>query len=69
MVRNLREIVGRQGKGPINYQKLVEDIKVEVSLMDLFQMSPDLSRAFRTLSTRVNKKIAGISMARKRTFS
>ena len=57
LVRNLREIVGRQGKGPINYQKLVEDIKVEVSLMDLFQMSPDLSRAFRTLSTRVNKKV------------
>ncbi|POS81973.1 hypothetical protein EPUL_006544, partial [Erysiphe pulchra] len=57
VIRHLREIVGRQGKGPINYQRLAEDIKVEVSLMDLFQMSPDLSKAFRALSTRINKKL------------
>ncbi|POS84218.1 hypothetical protein EPUL_004465, partial [Erysiphe pulchra] len=30
-------------------------IKIEVSLMDLLQISPDLSKAFRSLSTRVNK--------------
>ncbi|KAI0992206.1 hypothetical protein K3495_g15980, partial [Podosphaera aphanis] len=52
--RQLREIVGRIGKGPVNYKKLAEDIKVEVSLMDLFQISPDLSKAFRKISTRVN---------------
>ncbi|POS82380.1 hypothetical protein EPUL_006396, partial [Erysiphe pulchra] len=57
VIRHLREIVGRQGKGPINYQKLAEDIKVEVSLMDLFQMSPDLSKAFRSLSTRINRRL------------
>ncbi|POS81890.1 hypothetical protein EPUL_006695, partial [Erysiphe pulchra] len=55
-LRQLKEILGRQGKGPIDYQKLAEDIKVEVSLMDLFQISPDLSKAFRSLSTRVNKR-------------
>ncbi|KAI0999003.1 hypothetical protein K3495_g9193 [Podosphaera aphanis] len=55
-IRHLREIVGRQGKGPFDYKKLAEEIKVEVTLMDLFQISPDLSKAFRGLSTRVNKK-------------
>ncbi|KAI1007160.1 hypothetical protein K3495_g1061 [Podosphaera aphanis] len=55
-LRQLREIFGRQGKGPIDYKKLAEQIKVEVSLMDLFQISPDLSKAFRALSTRVNER-------------
>ncbi|KAI1005917.1 hypothetical protein K3495_g2303 [Podosphaera aphanis] len=53
--RQLREIVGRLGKGPVNYRKLAEEIKMEVSLMDLFQISPDMSKAFRKLSTRVNE--------------
>lgn len=55
-LRHLREIVGRQGCGLIDYKKLAEEINVSVWLLDLFQMSPDLSKAFRTLSTRVNKK-------------
>ncbi|POS82401.1 hypothetical protein EPUL_005000, partial [Erysiphe pulchra] len=38
-------------------KRLAEDIKMEVSLMDLFQMSLDLSKAFRALSTRVNIKL------------
>ncbi|KAI0991705.1 hypothetical protein K3495_g16482, partial [Podosphaera aphanis] len=54
VVKQLREIVGRMGKGPVDYKKLAEEIKVEVSLMDLFQISPDLSKEFRKLSTRVN---------------
>lgn len=29
---------------------------VPISLMELFQISPDLSKAFRKLSTRVNEK-------------
>ncbi|POS83424.1 hypothetical protein EPUL_004130, partial [Erysiphe pulchra] len=57
VIRHLREIVGQQGKGSINYQKLAEDIKVEVSLINLFQMSPDLSKAFRSLSTRINRRL------------
>ncbi|KAI0996300.1 hypothetical protein K3495_g11879, partial [Podosphaera aphanis] len=55
-IRQLREIVGRYGMGPVNYKKMAQDIRVEVSLMDLFQMSPDLSKAFRKLSTRVNER-------------
>ncbi|RKF60417.1 hypothetical protein OnM2_051053 [Erysiphe neolycopersici] len=52
----LAEIVGRQGKGPLNYTKLAGDMIVQVSLLDLYQMSPDLTRAFRKLSTRVSKR-------------
>ncbi|KAI6245779.1 hypothetical protein HI914_06265 [Erysiphe necator] len=55
-LQHLREIVGRSGKGPINYTKLAEEIRVNVSLLDLFQMSPELSRAFRNLSTRIVQK-------------
>ncbi|KAI1000633.1 hypothetical protein K3495_g7566 [Podosphaera aphanis] len=56
VVKQLREILGRIGKGPVNYKKLAEEIKVEVSLMDLFQISPDLSKEFQKLSTRVNAR-------------
>ncbi|RKF60580.1 hypothetical protein OnM2_049057, partial [Erysiphe neolycopersici] len=54
--KQLREIIGRQGKGPVSYKKLAEDIRVNLSLMELFQISPDLSKAFRTLSTRINER-------------
>ncbi|KAI0992993.1 hypothetical protein K3495_g15191, partial [Podosphaera aphanis] len=54
--KQLREIVGRLGKGPVNYKNMAEDIRVNLSLMELFQISPDLSKAFRTLSTRVNER-------------
>ncbi|POS85900.1 hypothetical protein EPUL_002307 [Erysiphe pulchra] len=56
IIKHLGEIFGHQGKGPVNYKKLAEEIMVEVSLMDLFQISPDLSKAFRILSTRVNER-------------
>ncbi|KAI1000227.1 hypothetical protein K3495_g7971 [Podosphaera aphanis] len=69
-IRQLREILGRQGKGPIDYKKIAEEIKVELSLMDLFQMSPDLSKAFRSLSTRVNERKDKINNHKvKSTFS
>lgn len=54
--QSLTEIVGRQGKGPLDYSKLAEEMIVKVSLLDLYQMSPDLSRAFRKLSTRISKR-------------
>ncbi|KAI1000722.1 hypothetical protein K3495_g7478 [Podosphaera aphanis] len=57
-LHHLREIVGRSGKGPINYAKLAEEIQVNVLLLDLFQMSPELSRAFRNLATRIVPKRA-----------
>ncbi|RKF62142.1 hypothetical protein OnM2_035106 [Erysiphe neolycopersici] len=66
-LKHLREIIGRSGKGPINYTKLAEEIKVNVSLLDLFQMSPELSREFRNISTRIvpkrAAKIAGAKAA------
>ena len=52
----LTEIKGRQGEGPLNYQKLAREMMVKVSLLDLYQISPDLSRAFKRLSTRVSKR-------------
>ncbi|RKF56292.1 hypothetical protein OnM2_082045 [Erysiphe neolycopersici] len=42
-LKHLREIVGREGCGPINY-------------IDLAKLSPDAAKEFRRLSTRVNKK-------------
>jgi len=57
-VRELREIIGRYGKGPISYTALAEQIMVPISLLDLFQISLDLSRAFRKISTWVNLKKA-----------
>lgn len=56
VIKHLIEIFGRQGKGPEYYKKLADEIIVEASLMDFFQVSPDLSKAFRTLSTRVNER-------------
>ncbi|POS82748.1 hypothetical protein EPUL_006197, partial [Erysiphe pulchra] len=55
-LQHFREIVGRSGKGPINYTKLAEEIRVNVSLLDLLQISPELSRAFLNLSTRIVQK-------------
>lgn len=54
--RQSRQIVGRNGMGPVNCMKMAQEIKVEISLMDLFRMSTDLSKAFRKLSTRVNER-------------
>jgi len=55
-VRELREIIGRKGLGPVNYRTLAQQIQVPINLLDLFQISPDLAKNFKKLSTRVNEK-------------
>lgn len=57
VLRHLREIVGRFGMGPIDYKKLAESINVNISLLELFQMSPDCSKALRRLSTPLTPKM------------
>ncbi|RKF75985.1 hypothetical protein GcM1_230044 [Golovinomyces cichoracearum] len=52
----LRNIVGREGKGPLDYKKMLENTMITMSMMDFYQASPDFSRTSRKLSTRVNEK-------------
>ncbi|CAD6503204.1 BgTH12-02872 [Blumeria graminis f. sp. triticale] len=54
-IRELREIVGRRGKGPVDYVKLAEEIKVPINLLDLFQIFPDLK-------TKVGKQVPTTSV-------
>lgn len=42
--KHIRETTSRQGNGPVSYKKVAEDIEVELFLIDLFQISPDLSK-------------------------
>ncbi|KAI0995222.1 hypothetical protein K3495_g12960, partial [Podosphaera aphanis] len=58
-IQELREIVGRRGKGPVDYRKLAEEIQVPINLLDLFQISPDLVKNFKKISTRTNNKKKG----------
>ncbi|KAG6042677.1 hypothetical protein E4U17_001281 [Claviceps sp. LM77 group G4] len=51
--RVLSQIWGRRGLGPIDWQELAGRISVPMSLLDLWQISPELSRQFRKLSSRV----------------
>ncbi|KAH9206297.1 hypothetical protein DL95DRAFT_416668 [Leptodontidium sp. 2 PMI_412] len=55
-LRQLREIVGREGLGPINYRELASRINVPLNLLELYQLSPEVSKQFRKLSTRKNQK-------------
>ncbi|KHJ30201.1 hypothetical protein EV44_g3593 [Erysiphe necator] len=55
-LKHLREIVGREGCGPINYIDLAKRISIPINLLELWQVSPDAAKGFRRLSTRVNKK-------------
>ncbi|KAG6147391.1 hypothetical protein E4U28_007158 [Claviceps purpurea] len=50
--RALSEIWGREGLGPIDWKALASRISVPISLMDLWQISPELSKQFRKLSSR-----------------
>ncbi|POS83455.1 hypothetical protein EPUL_003127, partial [Erysiphe pulchra] len=54
----LRNIIGREGKGPLDYKKMLENTMITMSMMDFYQASPDFSRTSRKLSTRVNEKRA-----------
>ena len=55
-LRQLREIVGREGLGPMDYRELAARISVPLNLLELFQLSPEVSKQFRKLSTRKNQK-------------
>lgn len=53
-VKALREIVGREGLGPLNYRALAEKINVPLNLLEFFQASPDAAKEFRKMSQRLN---------------
>lgn len=54
--KGLQEIYARKGEGPFDFQKLAKSIQVNLSLVDLFQISPECAKQFRHLSTRRNAK-------------
>ncbi|KHJ30283.1 hypothetical protein EV44_g3736 [Erysiphe necator] len=53
-VKDLREIVGREGLGPLNYRALAEKTNVPLNLLEFFQASPDAAKEFRKISQRFN---------------
>ncbi|KAF8851668.1 hypothetical protein BDZ45DRAFT_750447 [Acephala macrosclerotiorum] len=56
-------MLGRYGKGPMNYAELAERIQAPINLLDLLQISPNLSKALRKISTHVNEKRAKAAKA------
>ncbi|POS82070.1 hypothetical protein EPUL_005908, partial [Erysiphe pulchra] len=52
----LRNIIVREGKGPLDYKKTLENTMITMSMMDFYRASPDFSRTSGKLSTRVNEK-------------
>ncbi|POS84042.1 hypothetical protein EPUL_002841 [Erysiphe pulchra] len=54
--RQLNEINGREGLGPIDYKDMLAQIRVNLSILDLMQISPDAAKAFKHYSTRRNQK-------------
>ncbi|KAI1136880.1 hypothetical protein F5Y05DRAFT_414600 [Hypoxylon sp. FL0543] len=54
--RGLQQIHGREGDGAFDFKALAKSINVSMSLMDLFQISPEVSKQFRHFSTRKNAK-------------
>ena len=54
--KQLKEIQGRKGQGPIDYSDLLRHFTVQINFMDLAQMSPDFAKNVRSLITRVNEK-------------
>lgn len=55
-IRQLNEINGREGLGPIDYKDMLAQIRVNLSILDLMQISPDAAKAFKHYSTRRNQK-------------
>ncbi|KHJ31629.1 hypothetical protein EV44_g3672 [Erysiphe necator] len=55
-VKALREIVGREGLGPLNYRALAEKINVQLNLLEFFQASADAAKEFRNMSQRLNMR-------------
>ncbi|KAI1003137.1 hypothetical protein K3495_g5066 [Podosphaera aphanis] len=52
----LRTIVGRGGKGPVDHKKMLDDTMVTMSIMDFYQASSDFAKCSRMYSTRINEK-------------
>ncbi|POS84351.1 hypothetical protein EPUL_005845, partial [Erysiphe pulchra] len=52
----LRTIVGREGKSPLDYKKFLDKTMVTMSMMKLYQASPDFVKCSRKYSTRINEK-------------
>ncbi|RKF71522.1 hypothetical protein GcM3_100023 [Golovinomyces cichoracearum] len=48
----LRNIVGREDKGPLDYKKMLENTMMIMSMMDFYQASPEFSITSQKLSTR-----------------
>ncbi|EKD21774.1 hypothetical protein MBM_00887 [Drepanopeziza brunnea f. sp. 'multigermtubi' MB_m1] len=61
-LRQLKEIVGREGQRPINYMDLASKFKTTINLLELFQLSLEVSKQFKKLSTKKNlKKKSGLA--------
>ncbi len=56
VLRELREIVARQGMGPMDYNDIAKRFTAPIDLISLCQMSPSFSKFIRHTSTRVNHK-------------
>lgn len=56
VLKHLGKIIGREGKGLFDYFELAKLILFSLNLLVLWQVSPDASKEFRRLSTRINKK-------------
>ncbi|RKF63112.1 hypothetical protein GcM3_141013 [Golovinomyces cichoracearum] len=56
--KELQEIYGRKGEGPINYKKIFKGLMIgpTLSLMDLMQISPDFTRHLIKLSIQFNRR-------------
>ncbi|RKF77806.1 hypothetical protein GcM1_216027 [Golovinomyces cichoracearum] len=54
--RQLNEINGRDGQGPVDYKDMLAQIGVNISILDLMQIRPDAAKVFKLYSTRRNQK-------------
>lgn len=54
--QRLKEIYGQKGEGLFDWQTLAQKIQVPLTLIDLFQVSPDKAQAFKHLSTKVTER-------------
>ncbi|RKF80345.1 hypothetical protein GcM3_046017 [Golovinomyces cichoracearum] len=56
--KELQEIYGRKGEGPMNYKKIIKGLMIgpTLSLMDLMQISPDFIRHLIKLGTRIKRR-------------
>jgi hypothetical protein len=57
-VRELREILGRKGLGPINYTEIAKKFTADIDLITLLQMSPDARRGLREVGMPVTVRKA-----------